>query len=79
LQDYVGDQRIDGLAWLEPSALSQDQVHRKLLLNMIATLTRTAADGRLDEKLKLHTAPRLLIGGENGYLRSLPREARRAR
>jgi DNA replication protein DnaC len=35
---------------------------------MIATLTRAAVDGRLDEKLKLYTVPRLLIVDEIGYL-----------
>src|SRR5262249_58873872 len=35
---------------------------------MIATLTKAAADGRLDEKLKLYTVPRLLIVDEIGYL-----------
>jgi DNA replication protein DnaC len=35
---------------------------------MIATLTRAAAEGRLDERLKLYTVPRLLIIDEIGYL-----------
>lgn len=35
---------------------------------MIATLTRAAAEGRLDEKLKVYTVPRLLIVDEIGYL-----------
>lgn len=36
--------------------------------NLIATLTRAHADGRLDEKLKVYTTPRLLIIDEIGYL-----------
>ena len=35
---------------------------------MIATLTRALAQGRLEEKLKLYTVPRLLIIDEIGYL-----------
>lgn len=35
---------------------------------MITTLTRAAAEGRLDEKLKAYTVPRLLIIDEIGYL-----------
>lgn len=36
--------------------------------NMIATLTRALAEGRLEDKLKLYTVPRLLIVDEIGYL-----------
>ena len=36
--------------------------------NLIATLTKAYAEGRLDEKLKVYTAPRLLIIDEIGYL-----------
>ena len=36
--------------------------------NLIATLTKAHAEGRLDEKLKLYTTPRLLIIDEIGYL-----------
>jgi DNA replication protein DnaC len=36
--------------------------------NLIATLTRAHAEGKLDEKLKLYTTPRLLIIDEIGYL-----------
>jgi DNA replication protein DnaC len=35
---------------------------------MLATLTKAAADGRVDEKLKLYTVPRLLVVDEIGYL-----------
>ena len=35
---------------------------------MIATLSKGLGDGRLDEKLKLYTVPRLLIVDEIGYL-----------
>ena len=35
---------------------------------MIATLTKALTEGRLDEKLKLYTVPRLLIVDEIGYL-----------
>lgn len=35
---------------------------------LIATLSKALADGRLDEKLKLYTTPRLLIIDEIGYL-----------
>ncbi|MGH2621258.1 MAG: IS21-like element helper ATPase IstB [Anaerolineales bacterium] len=35
---------------------------------MIANLARAATEGRLDEKLKLYTVPRLLIVDEIGYL-----------
>jgi DNA replication protein DnaC len=35
---------------------------------MIATLGRAMAEGRLDEKIKLYTVPRLLIIDEIGYL-----------
>jgi DNA replication protein DnaC len=35
---------------------------------MIATLTRAHADGRLEDKIKLFTVPRLLIVDEIGYL-----------
>jgi DNA replication protein DnaC len=35
---------------------------------LIAALTRAAAQGRLDERLKLYTVPRLLIIDEIGYL-----------
>lgn len=35
---------------------------------MIATLTKALAEGRLDEKIKLFTVPRLLIVDEIGYL-----------
>jgi DNA replication protein DnaC len=35
---------------------------------MIATLTRAMSEGRLDEKLKLYTVPRLLVIDEIGYL-----------
>lgn len=35
---------------------------------LIATLTKALAEGRLDEKLKLYTTPRLLIIDEIGYL-----------
>ena len=35
---------------------------------LIATLTRAGTEGRLDEKLKLYTVPRLLIVDEIGYL-----------
>jgi DNA replication protein DnaC len=37
--------------------------------NLIATLTKAHAEGRLDEKLKFYTTPRLLIIDEIGYLR----------
>ncbi len=36
--------------------------------NLIATLSKAHAEGRLDEKLKVFTAPRLLIIDEIGYL-----------
>ena len=36
--------------------------------NLIATLTKAHAEGRLDEKLKFYTTPRLLIIDEIGYL-----------
>jgi DNA replication protein DnaC len=36
--------------------------------NLIAMLTKAHAEGRLDEKLKVFTAPRLLIIDEIGYL-----------
>ena len=35
---------------------------------MIAALTRASSEGRLEEKLKTYTAPRLLIVDEIGYL-----------
>ena len=35
---------------------------------MIAALSKALAEGRLDEKLKIYTVPRLLIIGEIGYL-----------
>ena len=35
---------------------------------MIATLTRALAEGRLEDKLKVYTVPRLLIIDEIGYL-----------
>ena len=35
---------------------------------MIGTLTKALAEGRLEEKLKLYTVPRLLIIDEIGYL-----------
>ena len=35
---------------------------------LITALTRAAAEGRLDERLKLYTVPRLLIIDEIGYL-----------
>jgi len=35
---------------------------------MIAELTKALAEGRLEEKLKLHSVPRLLIIDEIGYL-----------
>jgi DNA replication protein DnaC len=35
---------------------------------MIATLTKALAEGKLDDKLKLYTVPRLLIVDEIGYL-----------
>jgi DNA replication protein DnaC len=35
---------------------------------MIATLTKAVAEGRLEEKLKLYTVPRLLVVDEIGYL-----------
>ena len=35
---------------------------------LIATLTKAGAEGRLDEKLKVFTVPRLLIVDEIGYL-----------
>lgn len=35
---------------------------------LIATLTKAQAEGRLDERLKLYTTPRLLIIDEIGYL-----------
>ena len=35
---------------------------------LIATLTRALAEGRLEDKLKLYTVPRLLIIDEIGYL-----------
>jgi DNA replication protein DnaC len=35
---------------------------------MIATLTKALIEGRLDDKLKLYTVPRLLIVDELGYL-----------
>ena len=35
---------------------------------MIATLTKALAEGRLEDKLKLYTVPRLLIVDEIGYL-----------
>jgi DNA replication protein DnaC len=35
---------------------------------LITTLTKAGAEGRLDEKLKLYTVPRLLIVDEIGYL-----------
>jgi len=37
---------------------------------LITTLTKAGAEGRLDEKLKLYTVPRLLIVDEIGYLPS---------
>jgi DNA replication protein DnaC len=36
--------------------------------NMIATLTRALAEGKLEDKLKTYTVPRLLIVDEIGYL-----------
>lgn len=36
--------------------------------NLIEKLTKAHAEGRLEEKLKLYTAPRLLIVDEIGYL-----------
>jgi DNA replication protein DnaC len=36
--------------------------------NMIATLTRALSEGRLEEKLKHYTVPRLLVIDEIGYL-----------
>lgn len=36
--------------------------------HLIATLTKAHGEGRLDEKLKLYTTPRLLIIDEIGYL-----------
>ena len=36
--------------------------------HLFATLTKAHGDGRLDEKLKLYTTPRLLIIDEIGYL-----------
>ena len=36
--------------------------------NLIAHLTKAHSEGRLDEKLKVYTAPRLLIIDEIGYL-----------
>ena len=36
--------------------------------NMIAHLTRALSEGRLEEKLKTYTVPRLLIVDEIGYL-----------
>ena len=36
--------------------------------NLITNLTRAHTEGRLDEKLKVYTAPRLLIIDEIGYL-----------
>lgn len=36
--------------------------------NMIATLTKALAEGKLEEKLKTYTVPRLLIVDEIGYL-----------
>jgi DNA replication protein DnaC len=36
--------------------------------HLIATLTKAMAEGRLDEKLKVYTTPRLLIIDEIGYL-----------
>ena len=36
--------------------------------NLIAALTKAHAEGRLDEKLKVYTTPRLLIIDEIGYL-----------
>src|SRR5205807_270151 len=36
--------------------------------NMIAVLTRALGEGRLEEKLKHYTVPRLLIIDEIGYL-----------
>ena len=35
---------------------------------LITTLTKAGAEGRLDEKLKLYTVPRLLIVDEIGYV-----------
>lgn len=36
--------------------------------NLIASLTRAMAEGKLEDKLKLYTSPRLLIIDEIGYL-----------
>jgi hypothetical protein len=36
--------------------------------HLIATLTKAHAEGRLDEKLKVYTTPRLLLIDEIGYL-----------
>ena len=36
--------------------------------NLIAALTKAHAEGRLEEKLKVYTTPRLLIIDEIGYL-----------
>lgn len=35
---------------------------------MISALTKASAEGRLDEKLKIYTTPKLLIIDEIGYL-----------
>lgn len=35
---------------------------------MIAALTKATAEGRLEDKLKFYTVPRLLIIDEIGYL-----------
>jgi DNA replication protein DnaC len=35
---------------------------------LITNLTRALAEGRLDDKLKLYTVPRVLIVDEIGYL-----------
>jgi DNA replication protein DnaC len=40
---------------------------------MIATLTRALNEGRLEDKLKVYTVPRLLIIDEIGYLPIDPR------
>ena len=39
--------------------------------NLTAALTKAHAEGRLDDKLKVYTTPRLLIIDEIGYLRFL--------
>lgn len=63
--------RYNSASGLRPKTDSYNRLTRSIqdsAAHLIATLTKAHGEGRLEEKLKLYTTPRLLMIDEIGYL-----------